>query len=92
MNIHVFERERRILGDLASGNTFKFVGKNNVYQVLSLDKGELFTQPDVVLREDVRYCSDIRCGAVSVHQKSLEVEVVDLNVFEVVGTNIITET
>jgi len=84
MRLQIFERDRRTLGDLASGSTFKFVGKPDVYQVLSLDKGELFTQPGVVLREDVRYCSDIRCGAVSVHQKSLEVEMVDLNVTEVV--------
>lgn len=82
MKMQIFERERRTLEDLASGSTFKFVGKPEVYQVLSLDKGELFTQPDVTLREDVRYCSDLRCGAVSVHQKSLEVEMVDLVVTE----------
>lgn len=82
MKLQIFERERRVLGDLAAGSTFKFVGKDVVYQVLSLNQGELFTQPGVILREDVRYCSDLRGGVVGVHQKALEVEVVDLVVTE----------
>ena len=82
MKMQIFERERRTLGDLASGSTFKFVGKDTVYQVINLNQGELFTQPGVILREDVQYCSDLRCGVVSVHQKALEVEMVDLIVTE----------
>ena len=39
MKLKIFERDRRTLGDLASGSAFKFVGKPDVYQVLSLDNG-----------------------------------------------------
>lgn len=84
MKLSIFRRERHALKDLVPGDTFKFVGKDDVYQIIDLTNGDFFTQPNVMLREDVVYCVDIANGKAHVHQKILDVEVVNLTVTEVV--------
>lgn len=80
----IFKRPRKKLADLRPGETFMLVGQDLIYQVINLTETDGFLAPGPTLRDDVVYSSRIIGGCVFIHQKSLEVEIVNLQLTEVI--------
>lgn len=85
ITMKIFTRPRKKLSDLRSGDTFVLVGYDTVYEVIDLTVGELYMTKDVILRDDIVYCIQVTSGVISMIQKNLEVEVVDLQMTETIN-------